>query len=262
MYDQLDVHTVDNEKGRNRIEVGVFAGDHKQTIHEFIEEFETANNNIGQSKARANIMHKKCLSPMIKAQTVHASNDYQVLKAWLVNRYGDAHTVIDTLVAALECARRPNTNAAKERLSYYLNISNTLTRLERMKTASPIPASEIETHLHSRPVLSRLISAIPDADEPRLNDAVRAVGLDTHKPQGQYAFGVYKDFVMAQIDNAQSAVERAAKTPNPVVVQHPPRPKTKPNYATQTVTSRPLAVESDDESAGHPPTALQVVTPL
>ena len=268
LYDQLDVHTVDNEKNRSRIDVSIFTGDHKQTVHEFIEEFETANNNIGQSKCRANIMHKKYLSPMIRAQTVHASNDYPLLKAWLINRFGDALTVVDTLVASLECAKRPPSGAAKERLSYYLNISNVLMRLERMKTTAPVPAQEIEAHLHSRPVLARLISAIPDYDEPRFNDAIRAMGLDTHKPQGRYACQVYQDFVMAQSDNAQRALERAAKNPTTMAPQNPPRPKTKPNYSTQNVVAQatqpqpdPARTESDDEYAGYPAAALQINFP-
>ena len=130
-------------------------------------------------------------------------------------------------------------------------------RLERMKTTAPVPALEIETHLHSRPVLARLITAIPDYDEPRFNDAIRACGLDTHKPQGRYACQVYKDFVMAQSDNAQRALERAAKNPSPVVPQHPPRPKNKPNYSTQNVAApaplmspSPARAESDEEYAG------------
>ena len=261
LYDQLDVHTVDNEKNRSSIEVSMFHGDHRQTIHEFIEEFETAYNNIGQSKRRATIMHKQCLSPWIKAQTLHVSNDYKELKAWLILQFGDALTVIDTLVASLECAKRPISSSPKERLAYYLNISNIIMRIERLKTASPIPPIEIDTHLHSRPVMERLITVIPDVDEPKLNDSIRAGGLETRKPQGRFTYGVYKEFILAQVDNAQRAIERAAKTtlaPASAPPQNRPKNRTSNNVTTARAPTPTyqMSPDSEDESAGHPPAAF------
>lgn len=269
LYDQLDVHTVDNEKNRSNIEVSTFHGDHKQTVHEFIEEFETAYNNVGQSKRRATIMHKKCLSPWIKSQTLHVSNDYQMLKSWLIEQFGDAMTVIDTLVASLECAKRPSPNNPKDRLAYYLNISNIIMRIERLRTTSPIPPPDIDAHLYSRPVLERLISVVTDLDEPKLNDAIRAAGLDTRKPQGRYTFGVYKDFILAQVDNAQRAIERAAKAPNSSTSnvpqnQNKPKPKTTNNVTASTTTvssgDHQMSPDSEDENAGHIPIVLTTTT--
>jgi hypothetical protein len=73
---------------------------------------------------------------------------------------------------------------------------------------------------------------------------------------------------MAQSDNAQRALERAAKNPSPVVPQHPPRPKNKPNYSTQNIAApaplmspSPARAESDEEYAGYPATTLQVNFP-
>ena len=274
-YDQLDVHTVDNEKNRSNIDVSVFTGDHKQTIHEFIEEFEIAYNNVGQSKRRAGIMHSKHLSPMIKSRTLHASHDYPQIKKWLIDQYGDAITIVNILVASLECIRKPGPNAHTERLSFYLNISNILMRLERMKTSSPIPAEDIDANLQSRQVLERMISIIPDHDEVKLSDAIRERGLDTRKPQGPYTLKVYSEFVAAQVDNAQRALERAAKNPAPVhqnQTQNQNRSKPRnTNAAATTVQNTPQysgatapsqqSPESEDECYGHPPMTFTVVGP-
>ena len=257
LYDQLDVHTVDNEKSRNPVDIKVFAADHKQTIQEFIEEFEMAYNNVGQSKRRAAIMHNY-LSPMIKARSMHLINDYQALKGWLVNEYGDAMSIVDTLVASLECTPKPNTQAHSQRLAYYLSISNVLVRLERIKTAPNADTAGIQEHLQSRQVIERLISTIPDAEEAKLNDHIRAYGLDTRKPQGYYALKVFTDFVAAQVDNIQHTVDRLAKIQQPVSALPQNKFRKGTNNANAQVQS-PNQHESENE--GHAPSSQAVANP-
>lgn len=252
LYDRMDVHTVDNEKNKPSSQaITKFNGDHTQTVYEFLEEFEAAYITVGVSKTRAGIMHKSCLSDWIKSQTTHLAMDYNGLKSWLIETHGDIITVTSKLITALEGAKRPSSSTSyKERLEFFLAISNTMMRVERLSTLSQLSTEKVNEHLHSRVVLDRLVTLLPDADDIKLMEVMRVNGMDTRKFQGKYTYTVYKDYIHAQVDDMQRAVERAGRTTAPAAVQPKPKQKVVNTAAIDNCDSG-----SDDE-AGYPKVTL------
>jgi hypothetical protein len=247
LYDKWDVHAVDHEKNKHIVAVKTFTGDHKQTVYEFLEEFEAAYLTVGVSKTRAGIMHQKCLSEWIQSQTMHVATEYNALKNWLINKHGDIITIVSKLIAPLESMKKPSQSAYKDRLEFFLKISNFMMRIERMSTMSQIPSEKVNEHLHSRLVLEKLVSILPNEDDIKLMENLRANGMDTSKFQGKFTYTVYKDYIHAQVDNMQRAVERTAGAPTGP--SHPSKPKVKTtNSATLPATGDQSDIESDDEA--------------
>ena len=240
LYDKRDIHNVNAEKGKTNIEIAKFTGDHKQTIFEFIEDFENAYLAIGTSKKRANIMYKQYLSQWITIQTMSLSNDYAKLKAWLIDQYGDVITIVNLLVSYLENIRKPS-SAHNERLSFFLTISNTITRLERLEAIPQMEAGKLKEHMQSRVIIDRLVGTLPEADDTKFIQIIRDNGLNTNKLQGPYVLEQFKVFINGMVDEQKRLVERTTKGQNP-------RPKPKGPPGTPGTHSG-WWEDSDDEGA-------------
>lgn len=246
LYEKWDIHTVDSEKQKSTTEVPVFNGDHTQTIFEFLDDFETAYLAIGSSKRRANMMHKKYLSVPIKSQTMHLADDYPKLKQYLIDNYGDALSVANTLIESLEALKKPSQYAYSDRLEFYLAISNILIRIERIQANPQGPLDKLKENMESRTIVERLRNLLPDIDEIKFIGLVREKGLDTKKLQGPFTLEVFRDFVSAQVDDMQRAVDRIAKT-NPAT-----KTKSKAAHSLAKNDSNSLEESDSDDEIGHP----------
>ena len=236
LYDKKDIHAVDAEKGKEGINVNPFAGDHTQTIFEFLEDFEGSFITVGTSKRRANILHKKYLSSWISLQTSSLMNDYAELKSWLIEQYGAAETIAKTLVEYLESLKKP-TGTDSNRLTFYLTISHTLTRLERLECHAQLP--DLKIHTRSWHILERLVAILPKEDDNLLIKVLRDNGLSTRKLQGPYVLDHYKHFILSRVDDLKQNVECESKT-NSVA------PKTKTKGAMHVETQDLVSSDESD----------------
>ena len=246
LYDKKDIHAVDTEKDKGNAEVTPFSGDHTQTIFEFLDDFESAFMAVGTSKRRANLMYKKYLTDWIRLHTSSLMNDYSELKAWLVEQYGAAESIAKVLVEYLESLKKP-TGTDSDKLTFYITISHTLTRFERLETLPQLP--ELKTHIQSWHVLDRLVGILPKADDNAFMKVLRDHGLSTKKMQGPYVLAHLKQFVLSRVDDLRRNVERESKT-NPAAN----KPKAKVALvATEPEPTGPgdsSSTESDDDSHG------------
>ena len=256
MYEKRDVHTVDNERNKAPPNIAKFTGDHKQTVFEFLEEFEAAYLSVGVSKTRASIMHKSYLSEWIKGQTTHVATDYGALRSWLIDKHGDIITITSKLLQPLEQMKKPSPTAYKERLEVFSSISDSVMRIERLASLNHIPVTKVNEHLHSRLVLDRLFGLLPSADDIRMMENLRANGLDTRKFEGWETFSVYKSYIHAQVDDMQRAVERMSLA----IPQTSAKQKQKVNtISSQNHSNDQMHTDSEsDDDTGHPKLTLTV----
>ena len=229
MYDKRDIHIVDLDRDKSGADVSKFLGDHSQTVYEFLEDFENAYVSVGNAKRRANLMHKKFLEEWIQAQTLPIAHDYAKLKAWLLENYGDPEAIIKDILEHLESIRKPQ-GSDTERLSFYLAISNALTRLERL---SGLPSmTRVEAHMQSWLVMSRMVGLLPKSDDNLLMQVLRNNGLSTTKIQGPHVLEHYKAFILSRVDDLKRNVEREAKATSKA-------PKPKVPKITMSATNAP-----------------------
>ena len=213
LCNRMDIHAINSDKHKATSDLMRFTGDHRQTIYEFIEDFETEYIGVGNSKSRANIMYKKYLSQFITTKTLSLSNDYSALKAWLIDTFGDIVTIVDLLVTSLEACKTPSNDSTSDRLEFFLAISNVFVRLDRLAETPGVSSGKLEEHMSSRTIMGRLLAILPTNDEMRLIELLRENNLETRKIQGPYALDVFKNFIIARLDDLQRIAEKGARRP-------------------------------------------------
>ena len=161
--------------------------------------------------------------------------------------------MVNTLVESLEILKKPSHYAYSDRLAFYLAISNILIRIERIQTNPQCPIGKLKEYMESRIIVEKLRNLLPDNDEIKFIGLVREKGLDTKKLQGPFTLEIFKDFIMAQVDDMQRAVER--------IVKNNATSKSKPKGTHGVTRKAPSASEdsgSEDE-IGHPKISMNGV---
>ena len=80
-----------------------------RTIYEFFQELEMAIMGWGNNQQRGNKVYNYHLSTEIKAKTVYKMDDYEALKKWLKEQYGDASRIVKDTMNSLSRKKKPST---------------------------------------------------------------------------------------------------------------------------------------------------------
>ena len=211
LYDQMDIYNIDIESDQIKecIKISVFDGSHKQTVYEFIEDFEAVYLGSGRSMVRAKIMYQSYLSPLIKAKSRHLASDYSLLKTWLIDYFGDVFTIGNLVISALEDCHRTKIGGNLEAICFYGEVLTALSRLDQIMVQPYLSSDEATEFIYSRSVLERLIALIPEEDVIKLSDMFRKVGVNTRKPCGKLAFETFKEFVKNMMEDLSSLSAKA-----------------------------------------------------
>ena len=246
-YDKRNIHSVITDKDRSGAVVRVFKGDHTQTVYEFLEDFENAYLTVGTSKRRANILHREFLDEWIRIQTLALSNDYPGLKSWLMEKYGAPEIVSKGFMDFLESLRRPASNDS-ERLTFFLAISNVLTRVERL---GALPQLErLKGYMRSYHIMERLVNLLPKGDDPMFMQTLRDHGLSTHSLQGDQVMQCFQEFIISRVDDLKRSVEREMRT-NPQAAQAKAKGALTAAGIDPSDDNASSASESEDEHFGY-----------
>ena len=72
------------------------------TVFEFLEAVELAYLGWGNSVQKANQLYNKHLSEDIKSYLINISDNYSLMKTWLINNYSRPSRIVISLVVCLE----------------------------------------------------------------------------------------------------------------------------------------------------------------
>ena len=125
----------------------MFSDNSKVTVFEFLESAELAYLGWGNSIEKTNRLYNKHLSEDIKSQLINISEDYKMMKTWLICNYGGPLRIVAE-------KRKPTSNNRKEMFKYYSAIIGALQRLEKLSRITHINRTELESCLLSRITLS------------------------------------------------------------------------------------------------------------
>ena len=160
LYNKADVHSINTSIG-DAADVGIFSDNSKVTVFEFLESAELAYLGWGNSIQKANELYSKHLSDEIKAHLINISDDYSLMKTWLIVNYGDPARIVGDIASNLSRKYKPTLGNRKEKFSFYAAITGSLQRLERLFRVSYINRAQLEACLLSR---STLCSLLPSAE--------------------------------------------------------------------------------------------------
>ena len=87
LYNKAEVHSINTWKG-DAADVGIFSDNSQVTVFEFLESAELAYLEWGNSIQKANRLYNKHFSVEIKSHIINISDNYSLMKTWLITNYG------------------------------------------------------------------------------------------------------------------------------------------------------------------------------
>ena len=118
VYNKAEIHSINTSKG-DSLDVGIFCNNATVTVFEFLESVELAYLEWGKSIQKANQLYNKHLSEEIKYQLIEISNDYHMMKNWLICNYGSPSRIVGDIVSSLAERKKPGVNNKKEKFIYF-----------------------------------------------------------------------------------------------------------------------------------------------
>ena len=107
-------------------------------MFEFLESAELAYIGWGNSVHKANRLYNKHLSDEIKSYLINISDDYGMMKTWLISNYGGSSRIVGDIINNLSKRSKPAPDNIREKFSFYSAITGAIQRLERL---SRLPTS-------------------------------------------------------------------------------------------------------------------------
>ena len=136
-YNRAEVHSINISKGDTE-DVGIFSDSSQTTVFEFLESAELAYLGWGNSVQKANRLYNRHLSEEIKARLINISDNYELMKQWLIKNYGGSSRIVRDSVSNLMRKPKPTIGNRKEKFKFYSAITGAIQRLERLLRVSYI----------------------------------------------------------------------------------------------------------------------------
>ena len=103
----------------------------KAEVHS-INAFKLAYLGWGNSIQKANWPYNKHLFDKIKSHLINISDNYSLMKTWLITNYGGPVRIFGDIVSNLSRKSKPILGNRREKFSFYSAITGSIQRLERL----------------------------------------------------------------------------------------------------------------------------------
>ena len=104
----------------------MFSDNSEITVFEFLESAELAYLGGGNSVQKANRLYNKHLSDEIKFHLINISDDYGMMKTWLITNYDGPARIARDIVSNLSKRAKPMTDNRKEKFGFYAAITGAI----------------------------------------------------------------------------------------------------------------------------------------
>ena len=141
----------------------------------------------------------------IKARLINISDNYELMKQWLIKNYGGSSRIVGDIVSNLMRKPKPTTGNRKEKFVFYSAITGAIQRLERFSRVSYIDSTELEACLLSRSTLSSMVGLLPISDYDLWVREMTISGLDFNNPVGIETFNCFKKICIIERNTCESA---------------------------------------------------------
>ena len=162
----------------------MFSVNSKVTVFEFLVAAELAYLGWVNSVEKANRLYNKHLSDEIKSHLINISDDYSMMKTWLIYNYGGPSRIVGDIINNLSKRIKPAPDNRKDKFSFYSAITRAIQRLEWRSRVTHINGAKLESFLLSRSTLSSLIKLHPTAEYDLWVTEMTVAGLDFRNPVG------------------------------------------------------------------------------
>ena len=175
--------------GKEFIEdVPQFSNSATMNVFEFFQRFEQKFQGKGTERERADLLTKHYLAQKVALQVTKHLGNYNAIKTALLERYGDMHTLTDTILGDLESKRKLAPGASpKATADFFTGYLSDIYKIKNLEKFPEISNTDLDLHLHSRGLLSRLAGVLPENHRIEFNMRAQDKGIDPEKLQGRDA---------------------------------------------------------------------------
>ena len=144
-YTNAEVHSIKGSPG-DIADIGIFSDNADKTIFEFLESFELGYIDWGNNRQSASKLANH-LSDDLKDKLITRSDNYALMREWLVQNYGGASRIINDTVMALPRRKKPAGTDRADRYRHISAIKASLQRLEKLVCSNPALGLELKEYL-------------------------------------------------------------------------------------------------------------------
>ena len=129
-YTNAEVHSVKGSPG-DIADLGIFSNNADKTVFEFLESFELGYIDWGNNRQLASTLCKH-LSDNLRDNLMARSDNYALMREWVMNNYGGASRIVNDTIMALGRRKKPAGNDRAERYAHFSTIIAALQCLEKL----------------------------------------------------------------------------------------------------------------------------------
>lgn len=184
-------------------------------IFEFLSKFESLTEEKGTARERATLLYESYLHKDIQMMLIEHKEDYQKMRSWLINRYGDIKVMTDRIIRTISKDRIPSdVNASTALTNYYRKLNSVFKKIQELERTEDMPMYDLLSYIHSAGFIERLASLLPErARFQFLQDHV-ANKQDLHKIRGREAFETLANVVQSLFALNETATRMEINEPN------------------------------------------------
>ena len=143
-YTHAEDHSIKGSPG-DIADFGVFSDNADKTIFEFLESFELGFIHWGNNRQRASKLSKHLFDDL-KDKLMTRSDNYALMREWLVQNYGGAARILNDTVMALTGRKKPAANDRADRYTHISAIIAALQRLKKLICSNPVLGIELKEY--------------------------------------------------------------------------------------------------------------------
>ena len=142
-YTSAEVHSIKGSHG-DITDVGIFSNNNDKTVFQFLESFELEYIYWGNIRQPASKVCKY-LSDDLKDKLMTRSDNYALMREWLISNYGGASCILNDTVMALGKQKKPARYDCSERYLHLSAILAALQQLEKLICTNATLGAELRT---------------------------------------------------------------------------------------------------------------------
>ena len=229
-------------------------GDSSETnIFEFLNRFEAYTEEKGTAKERADLLYEMYLHKDVQMMLIERKGDYELMRSWLINRYGDVKVMTANILKTMKKEQIPSDQQASVNLTkYYRKLNSVIKKISELRKTVDMPVKDLEEHMYSNEFLNQILSYVPEKAKFEFFDKLMILGDDLLRIKGKSAFNtlsvtVYKHFCINESASKVDDSSKTGKTEKP-----PPKRERKSAHSmkvSMAESDTDCSSETDDEES-------------
>ena len=198
---------------RHLADIPVFDGRADISVYEFLDRFKASFQGEGQSKDKANILHRTYLATEIKLMTEDKKDDFDDLVAVLMERFGPPQIVVSNIIEAIPAERLPSyaDNERAALAAHFRRLESAYAQIANLPKYG-INEEKLVEYLTSHECLESIRKRIPSHMMAELNREFRKQNLSRSLLSGQEHYEVLRSFISDMSADYDSFQESKSKT--------------------------------------------------